>query len=345
MQRFLKCAAWFLGSAALGGAFLGATAPIIASATSTQASPRDCIVAAGFSGKLFTSADGLTWHKRSSGTTWLLNDAAATPERMVVVFGRDDPGSPILESTNGGQTWREPQGHVPAWNSNTLETVATDGHGWVTTGLDGAIFFSSDGEEWERATTPDAKRDYGAVAGNGSLWLAIGSRRNTPVIMASSDGRHWSDALRWTSPDPDVELSLSDVAWNGTQWIALGHRVTIHHLPGHVDGVIWTSDDGTHWTKHIYKRWYAEAVGWNGTEWLAIGYGVHASSDGVHWTKRSDDQGLAGIAWTGAQWAAVQTYIGDTQAGGAFVSLDGASWTQTLKKIGFGTVAAACTAT
>ena len=141
----------------------------------TVTSSNGLFVTVGDNGIILTSSDGISWTKRTSGTTKNLY-GVTYGDGLVVTVG--DNGT-ILTSSSG-----------TSWTSRTSGTTknlygVTYGGGlFVTVGDNGTILTSSDGTTWTNTSTnkrttlgryfsqPDANHLYGVTYGEG-LFLSL----------------------------------------------------------------------------------------------------------------------------------------------------------------------------
>jgi len=234
-------------------------------------------VAVGNDGKLVTSSDGVQWTVHPSGTSHDLRAVAAGNGRWVAV---GEPGA-LVTSTNGLQwsaeataeadlygvafsdglfvavgegatVWRSANGadwrQVRAGQDGLrLHGITHGPAGWLATGrsVEAAVptpvttafvLTSSDAVDWTPSTLPVAAYLENVAFADG-LYVAVGA---PPTILVSSNGLTWSD----TTPPSLGEAGLSPDL--GLGWVAAGNGTFV--VVGD-DGMIYSSRDGSHWTR------------------------------------------------------------------------------------------------
>ena len=160
-------------------------------------------VTVGDNGIILTSSDGISWTKRTSGTTKNLYGVTYGNSAFVAVGG----SGTILTSSNGTDWASRTSG-----TTKNLYGVTYGGGLFVTVGDNGTILTSSDGTTWANTSTnerttlgryfsqPDANHLYGVTYGD-DLFVTVGGNA---TIFTSSDGTTWTerDGLRstWATP-------------------------------------------------------------------------------------------------------------------------------------------------
>ncbi len=297
------------------------------------------LVAAGRSGQMATSPDGVSWSFPSVGTMNGIGALTWTGTQIVAVGGQGT----VLTSPDGA-TWtfgysgaRVYLGSV-AWSGSQLVAVGGDAAAAILTSPDGAAWTSR-----VTGTTSDLTR----VRWGGNRLLALAGS----AVLTSSDG------VTWAANPLAKGLQLTDVVWTGSQYVGVGPTVAmtstdgvswIPHSNGSVsmiNGVTWTgtrlvavgattpsnsaailtSPDGVTWTEQIIAAVPGlRAVCWTGSQLVAVGSGgphasILTSPDGSVWTQRETTAlGLTDVVWTGAQVVA----LGDA----VLTSPDGVVW-------------------
>jgi hypothetical protein len=154
----------------------------------------------------------------------------------------------------------------------------------------------------------------GAIAYNGTRWVATGGGYGNNTTAYSSDG------INWTAGTNIFGTGGNSVAWNGTRWVAAGSGG--NSLAYSSDGITWTGL-GT----SIFSTG-GNGIAWNGTRFVAVGQGTNSiaySSDGITWTGLGKSIFTSygyGIAWNGTRWVA--SGVGTNTLA---YSLDGINWT------------------
>ncbi|MDH5785412.1 MAG: hypothetical protein OEZ16_07360, partial [Chromatiales bacterium] len=218
------------------------------------------------SGRIFTSADGISWTERATGLSKTLN-GLFNDGNQSIVYG--DLGA--FKVSTDVINWNSPEGH----GGYGVRSAASDGgSGWVVVARTGIVGRSTDGVNWNWLSRPCSTWTTGEnwmdlAYGNGK-YVAVGQEG---CIMNSVD-----DGATWSEITPPVSDQLNDVIWDGAQFVAVG-----------VAGTILTSPDGTGWTQRtspssetlitaVYDgNGLYVAVGNNGT--------VLNSANGIDWTQ------------------------------------------------------------
>lgn len=259
--------------------------------------------AVGLGASIYTSADGITWTVKDTGTLQDLNGSAwngsGSSTGTVVAVG--DYGT-ILTSTD-----------LKTWTTATSGTTQNlNGVAWsesvgrfVAVGNSGTILRSTDGTSWTASTSGVAVNlnavIYDTVAA--AFW-AVG---NSSTLLKSTDG------ISWTASSVGA-LNLKSITSNQTDRlvIAATNTETYYSTTG---GASWNTVAlaGTHYR-----------VRWNGARFIVSGSGgaVNISTDATSWTAGTSGTvyPLYGIAanptWMvlagGAQYSASVIYAGLT---------------------------------
>lgn len=163
------------------------------------------------------------------------------------------PAGALLRSTDNGVTF--PSVRV-ADSPRALYAVAASGSTVVAMG-DAAYFVRStdNGATWSAlasALTPAHGGPINGIAGNGSSWVAVGQRSGSVSALRSVNG-----GAAWSSVTVPVAAgALHGVAWTGSRWVAVGGDG--------IFGFIYTSTDGTAWTRLAGADYPLYAVASNG---------------------------------------------------------------------------------
>jgi hypothetical protein len=182
-----------------------------------------------------------------------------------------------------------------------------------------SILYSYDGVNW--LPSPNATSllsNCAAVAWNGSLWVAGGTRTGTTSLLYSSDGITWS-----ASPSDLFSVGCTGVAWNGFRWIASGSGG--NSLLISADGITWTptTNGSTILSSADTITWFAA-----NSLWIAGGNGLIAtSSNGNVWGLQSSATGVLNTV-TGqvACSDSMSIIVGDGASMNVLYSLDGFDW-------------------
>jgi hypothetical protein len=257
-------------------------------------------------------------------------------------------GSSISTSTDAApQHWDERAALV------NLDDVAFAAGLFVAVGFAG-IRTSSDGLTWTpRAEPSGLPGDLSAVAGNGSIWVAVGERGG---IATSPEG------VTWTARTSNTTSTLRRIVWSGSHFVAAGEAGVLMTSP---DGIEWTlrsagvtdtfvalgsdgnlivaataasnnspsriltSTDGVAWSIRATNLGYFEGIGRapNGGRWVAVGsYRVAWSDDGLTWTGADLPHAWPRrVVHTGNRFVALGI-VGSSEPA-VWTSVDGQVWT------------------
>jgi len=251
----------------------------LTSSTSSTSST-GLFVTVGDNGIILTSSDGISWTKRTSGTTKNLYGVTYGNSTFVTV---GDNGT-ILTSSDG-TTWtntstnkRTTLRYFSKADTNHLYGVTYGDDLFVTVGGNATIFTSSDGTTWTerdglRSTWATPKYLKG-VTYRKKLFVTVG--RNG-LILNSPDG------ITWKQRKSGTKYNLVGITYRNGLFVSVGKN-----------GKIVTSFDGNWWVKRTYvlPDWLNGVTYGNGT-FVTVGDNgvIITSSDGISWTKRtSGDQ-------------------------------------------------------
>ena len=195
--------------------------------------------------------------------------------------------------------WREvpPQRSV---SSQQFQDVTWTGARFVAVGL-GVFLDSTDGIRWrlqKGSTTPGASA---VAAGPGGV-VAVGAIGERPASWFSADGLTWV-GRRKAFPLPRVGsegIAVTDVVARGDGWLVVGRRDRFCQFDCGENpsrSYVWTSKDGTHWTR-LADRMALKGGGMNsvtqrGAGFVAVGVAsdhvaIWTSPDGLAWTRIPD---------------------------------------------------------
>ena len=226
--------------------------------------------------------------------------------------------------------------------------------------IDAAVWTSVDGTTWVRVLDDEAV--FGGAGAQlmwdvtmwGSGLVAVGSSYNDAAAWTSADGTHWTPVPH----DEDVFggpriQEIESIAPGGPGLVAVGWDESGEDT----DGAVWTSPDGTTWTRvpddgavfggEGMQRINRVTIGGPGL--VAVGMegpddnidaAVWTSADGIAWTKVPPDESSLGGAGEQSMWGVARggpglvavgwdgTDTGDAGVGDAAVwtSEDGISW-------------------
>jgi hypothetical protein len=169
-------------------------------------------VAAGISGALATSPDGLAWTERVSGTPYTLGGVTGGGPRLVAVGGIGGLVGQVVTSMDGA-TWAVQD--LPA-SAGYPRAVAWDGSRYLATG-DFGVMASPDGLAW---SSPAGPAGMMAVAASPGEVMAVGPQG----AVATGHGQRW---ITWKAGD----ALLQGVTWTGDRWVIVGSGGTILTSP------------------------------------------------------------------------------------------------------------------
>jgi hypothetical protein len=258
------------------------------------AASSDRVVAVGDNGAIYSSTDGSSWQRHSSGSsTWLRGIAYGAG--MFVAVG--ETGT-ILNSANGAD-WVK----VSSGTSADLNRVTYTGTQFVVVGDGGVVRVSASGSSWQNQS-PNTSKDLLDVGVSGATRLVVGDdevRRyengtwsneigrvlGPPPwmyysVMGRADGfliagqtglmvegrRMSGGGFSWEEWSPSARNWLFDMAWVTNLYVAVGDR-----------GTVMTSVEGVDWDLEVVPEGLASAVllGVGGTTNLLVAAGSQGS--------------------------------------------------------------------
>ncbi len=252
----------------------------------------------------------------------------------------------------------------PMTNVGSELVMATSPYGSVSpaTAMPHPTFWhSSDGSSWQRL--PDSPAFAGVqdtwvdvvlgLTSHGSVLIAVGMQQYADASTANAEA--------WISPDGGKTWARTSVA-NATQatmnfvypvsggFVAIGTDGYSFHAGMEGGTAIWTSPDGTRWTRlpqsEVPSRVSISSVAHGAGRYVAIGQmlppggsptgpdvPIWTSTDGTHFTALTRTPGepagdvfVRQVIWTGSAFVTVGT--GLTQGSYVWRSADGATWQQ-----------------
>ncbi len=254
-------------------------------------------VLTGYNGTLLTSADGISWTMRTSGTSYILDSVAFGNGTFVAVGG----AGTILTSSDG-ITWT----NRTSGTASELIKVIFQNNQFVAVGAAGAIVTSPDGVTWTARTSNTANDIFGVAFGNG---IFVASGYNGTILTSSDNG------VTWTNSTSGTTNWLTDAAFGNNTFV-----VTVYN------GTVLTSSDGLIWTSHStgQANWiYGVAFDGIGT-FMAVGDSgtILSSTDGISWTPKSSGitDNLSSVSF------ANNLYIATGWPNVILTSADGSAW-------------------
>jgi Uncharacterized protein related to plant photosystem II stability/assembly factor len=171
----------------------------------------DRFVAVGASGAIISSTDGVTWNSHNTGTTnkW---EATAYGNGVHVVVGYRSASPGTLTRSAASPT-------LSNWDvrdtgtSMYLSGVAFGLGRFAACGYNGTMQTSTNGVDWEAATSPAGTWLYNATFAN-NTFVAVGENG---VIRVSTNGTVWSTVRNGSGQ------VLEGAAFGNNTWVAVGH--------------------------------------------------------------------------------------------------------------------------
>lgn len=237
-------------------------------------------VSSGYSNVCATSADGITWTKRTMPfiADWTSITYGATSALFVAVGTHATYGLGYCATSSDGITWT--QRAMPAvmnWNS-----VATNGTSFVAVGATAAgaattiAASSTDGVTWVAATMATSQV-WNAVSFGGARYVAVGTGIATNY---DADG-----AGTWTNGATVPNVTNTALAYNGTLWVVTSGSSTASHNKA-------DPTTGAFTVGGVLPNAFSRGIAWDGTNFVVvsiIGSGVGStqtarSTNGTTWT-------------------------------------------------------------
>ena len=222
-------------------------------------------VAAGDSGALFSSTDGISWTASTNPLPAANLNAVAYSGSKYLAVGA---GGVILLSSDG-VTWLQQTSNT----TNDLYAVAGNGlGGFVAVGAAGTIVTSVDGITWTVATSGTGNALNGITYAS-SQYMAVGALGS----MLSS-----ADAVTWKIITPITVYNLKTVTYGYATGSTTGMFLALGDL-----GTLLSSSDGVTWTQQtaIASNPTINAAAY-GRQFIAVGDNgnIYTSTDGLTWT-------------------------------------------------------------
>jgi len=175
-------------------------------------------VAAGSSGKLYSSPDAITWTSRTSGFGTQIIRKVLFANSLWVAVGNNG----LISTSTDGLTWTARTANM---GTNAIYEVHYADSLWVAVGTGGGatntggITYSSDGTTWTRKSqTPTIGTTYSAVIYNGTNWIVSADANTNNYLYASTPSGTWT-ANQW-GDGASVE-NLLGLFFDGTRTFAV----------------------------------------------------------------------------------------------------------------------------
>ena len=234
-------------------------------------STADSHARAGNDGIIASSDDGNDWtvFQLKYGLMPVGNMNAVTfGANDFIIAGQNDICKSLIYTSGYGTT-------SMIWNiflheKSTEWTSVTGGKDiFVAVGTEGAIAYSDNGENWERATV-GAEPWRGIAFGNGKF-VAVGENG---AVACSSDGKSWAVTNYGHN-------SFKDIAFGNGRFVATAENMAIVSSP---DGIGWTvTAEGCGFTDITFGNGHFAAVSENG---------ILVSEDGTRWSEVHSSENL-----------------------------------------------------
>ncbi|MEM9237177.1 MAG: PKD domain-containing protein, partial [Verrucomicrobiota bacterium] len=236
---------------------------------------------------------------------WLVFSATFSDpdgDALTLVWDFGD-GTPLEEGPSAVHTF-------PVGGSYTVTLIATDTRGGVTESTQ-MVTVSDPLSSWVPRTsgTTAALND---IAYGGGVLVAVGD--------SSGTYRSSTDAVTWSGGTLGANIRLKGVVHDGGQFIAAGYDYDFS-APAGWKGAIYTSPDGSAWTRRHFLAEELRDVAYGGGLYVAVGDGgtIWSSTDGLAWSPESSGTAidLDGVSYGNGGFVAV----GADSGGGPVVVL------------------------
>jgi hypothetical protein len=256
-------------------------------------------VAAGESGTLYVSTDGLSWTSRALPASRGLNAVAHDDGTRYCAVGSYGA---VARSTDGVE-WSNEVGPPFPYYADTWESVAAGAGVFVAVGQREAVATSADCASWtdRNPTRGPLFGDHGGsffdVTRGPGLFVAVGEeewhdRGRRALLATSPDGATWT--RRSMGLADDLQISLREVTWGAGRYLAVGRHGTTY------EAVVLTSPDGLAWAQVPTLDLGTEDVrdlGFGHGLFVALGQGrIWTSPDGQAWTLRQAPSWYSSVA-------------------------------------------------
>ncbi len=228
-------------------------------------------VAAGDSGTVVTSPDGLQWVVRSTGTAaWLAEVTHGGSQFVAVGFS-----GAIITSPNGADWVVRNSGFSEFITSVAYGDSRFIALGWTSGAGNQWILSSPDGVAWNTVASVVFEEQLNGLTHGGGRFVGVGN-----CIIVLPDGGTWDVPL-----DPeDTDASLTSVAYGNGRYVAVGFA-----------GQVRTSPDGSTWSRPssgISRNLHGVTFGNNRFVAFGDSGAIFVSVDGTVWSPVSSGTAL-----------------------------------------------------
>ncbi len=276
------------------------------------AAAANAFIAVGFSAKLATSPDGVTWTQQDNSAFGAMDlNAIAFGATKLVAIGNGT----LVATSSDGVTWT--QQNNSAFGAAVMDVIYAGGK-FVIVGNSGKLATSPDGITWTLQTSSFGSTSIYGLAHSGSQFVAVGV---SGLLATSPDG------VTWTQQTSSFgTTTIIAVTYGGGKFVAIGSSGKLATSP---DGITWTQQTSSFGTTGIGD------VTYGGGKFVAVGNSgkLATSPDGITWTQQTSSFGttnINGVGYGGGQFVAVGSN------GTLATSPDGVTWTQQTSSFGTG---------
>ncbi len=146
-------------------------------------------VAVGDKGAIFTSADGLKWAPKASGTAASVNGVASGGKTLMAVGQQ----GLLLQSPDAG-SWSNVSGTTSDLSAVAYGQISKKAGLYVAVGPQGTVITSRDGSSWtavlDLSTTSDLNGIFYGGPKGAQRFVAVG---NAGAVLTSANGTTWNE--------------------------------------------------------------------------------------------------------------------------------------------------------
>lgn len=188
--------------------------------------------------------------------------------------------------------------------------------------------------------TSGTTNDLNAIAANSTIAVAVGGSGG--IVRTSTDGVTWTTRTIASSGN----ITFFGATWDGSKFIIVGRDYNFTS-PAGWQGVIYSSPDGTTWTRRhgggTDRNTELQSVASNGTASVAVGNNgrIMQSSDGITWASVTvsglSSTILQGVAWNGGTYIATGYSTAGSGTPKVLTSTNRTTWTEVTATSGLDT--------